>query len=472
MHIKEDLDRLVEILPKSIQETINDHPDKDILIEIIMDLGRRPEARFPTHPEYLSPNVITWQDLDYSIKRLSRFADDNRAGIERTLHRISCIRNRQGLVIGLTCRVGRAMYGTINSIRDLLESGKSILILGKPGVGKTTMVREIARVLANEMEKRVVIIDTSNEIAGDSDVPHIGIGRARRMQVSRTDLQHKVMIEAVENHMPEVIVIDEIGTELEARAAQTIAERGVQLIGTAHGNYLGSLIKNPTLSDLVGGIQYVTLSDEEARRRGTQKSILERKGPSAFQLAIEINDRLVWTIHERIEESVDMILQGMDPKQQVRDLSDGAQLKISLKKLNLVNENKSIANNSTKLNKAWRRLDKTKMNHVKLLKTEDNSNLDMQKLSSNSKMTLSKSNVISIFTYSVSNNLVKKCSQSLKLDIRLTENMNEADVILGLKSHLKDNLLFVLNAKKLDIPIYSIQKNTMPQITQILSDMS
>ena len=472
MHIKEDLARLVEILPKSIQETINEHPDKDILIEIIMDLGRRPEARFPTHPEYLSPNVITWQDLDYSIKRLSRFADDNRAGIERTLHRISCIRNRQGLVIGLTCRVGRAMYGTINSIRDLLESGKSILILGKPGVGKTTMVREIARVLANEMEKRVVIIDTSNEIAGDSDVPHIGIGRARRMQVSRTDLQHKVMIEAVENHMPEVIVIDEIGTELEARAAQTIAERGVQLIGTAHCNYLGSLIKNPTLSDLVGGIQYVTLSDEEARRRGTQKSILERKGPSAFQLAIEINDRLVWTIHERIEESVDMILQGMDPKQQVRDLSDGGQLKISLKKLDLVNENKSIANNSTKLNKAWRRLDKTKMNHVKLLKTEDNNSLDSQRENNSSKMIQSKPNVVSIFTYSVSNNLVRKCSQSLSLDIKLTENMNEAEIVLGLKSHLKDNLLLVLSAKKLGIPIYSIQKNTMPQITQILSDIA
>jgi stage III sporulation protein SpoIIIAA len=472
MHIKEDLARLVEILPKSIQETINEHPDKDILIEIIMDLGRRPEARFPTHPEYLSPSVITWQDLDYSIKRLSRFADDNRAGIERTLHRISCIRNRQGLVIGLTCRVGRAMYGTINSIRDLLESGKSILILGKPGVGKTTMVREIARVLANEMEKRVVIIDTSNEIAGDSDVPHIGIGRARRMQVSRTDLQHKVMIEAVENHMPEVIVIDEIGTELEARAAQTIAERGVQLIGTAHGNYLGSLIKNPTLSDLVGGIQYVTLSDEEARRRGTQKSILERKGPSAFQLAIEINDRLVWTIHERIEESVDMILQGMDPKQQVRDLSDGGQLKISLKKLDLVNDNKSIANNSTKLNKAWRRLDKTKMNHVKLLKTEDNNALDSQRENNSSKMVQSKPNVVSIFTYSVSNNLVRKCSQSLSLDIKLTENMNEAEIVLGLKSHLKDNLLLVLRAKRLGIPIYSIQKNTMPQITQILSDIA
>ena len=472
MHIKEDLARLVEILPKSIQETINDHPDKDILIEIIMDLGRRPEARFPTHPEYLSPNVITWQDLDYSIKRLSRFADDNRAGIERTLPRISCIRNRQGLVIGLTCRVGRAMYGTINSIRDLLESGKSILILGKPGVGKTTMVREIARVLANEMEKRVVIIDTSNEIAGDSDVPHIGIGRARRMQVSRTDLQHKVMIEAVENHMPEVIVIDEIGTELEARAAQTIAERGVQLIGTAHGNYLASLIKNPTLSDLVGGIQYVTLSDEEARRRGTQKSILERKGPSAFQLAIEINDRLVWTIHERIEESVDMILQGVDPKQQVRDLSENGQLKISLKKLDLDIDNKSIGNNSTKLNKAWRRLDKTKINHVKLLKTEDNNALDYEKVRIASKIIQSKSNAVSIYTYSVSNNLVKKCSQSLNLDVKLTENINEAEVVLGLKSHLKGNLLLVLSAKKLGIPIYSIQKNTMPQITQILSDIA
>ena len=472
MHIKEDLARLVEILPKSIQETINEHPDKDILIEIIMDLGRRPEARFPTHPEYLSPNVITWQDLDYSIKRLSRFADDNRAGIERTLHRISCIRNRQGFVIGLTCRVGRAMYGTINSIRDLLESGKSILILGKPGVGKTTMVREIARVLANEMEKRVVIIDTSNEIAGDSDVPHIGIGRARRMQVSRTDLQHKVMIEAVENHMPEVIVIDEIGTELEARAAQTIAERGVQLIGTAHGNYLGSLIKNPTLSDLVGGIQYVTLSDEEARRRGTQKSILERKGPSAFQLAIEINDRLVWTIHERIEESVDMILQGMDPKQQVRDLSEDGQLKISLKKLDLVNDSKSIGNNSTKLNKAWRRLDKTKINHVKLLKTEDSKGLGYENLTMASKVEQPKSDVVSIYIYSVSNNLVKKCSNSLNLDIKITENINEAEVILGLKSHLKDNLLLVLSAKKLGIPIYSIQKNTIPQITQILSDIA
>ena len=319
MRINEDLACLIDILPKSLQDTIRQHPEKDTLIEIVMDLGRRPEARFPTHPEYLSPNVITWQDLDYSVKRLSKFADDNRAGIERTLHRISCIRNRQGQIVGLTCRVGRAMCGTINIIRDLLESGKSILILGRPGVGKTTMVREIARVIANEMEKRVVIIDTSNEIAGNSDIPHVGIGRARRMQVSHTDLQHKVMIEAVENHMPEIIIIDEIGTELEAAAARTIAERGVQLVGTAHGNALENLIKNPTITDLIGGIQYVTLGDEEAKRRSSSKSILERKAPPTFEVAVEIHDAKTWVIHENIEQSVDLLLQGQNVPLQKRN---------------------------------------------------------------------------------------------------------------------------------------------------------
>ena len=323
MKIKEDLERLIDILPKSIQQTLHKHPEKDTLVEIVMDLGRRPEARFPTHPEYLSTKPITWQDLDYSVKRLSKFTDDNRAGIERTLHRISCIRNRQGLIIGLTCRVGRAMYGTINIIRDLLESKQSVLILGRPGVGKTTMVREIARVLANEMEKRVVIIDTSNEIAGDSDVPHIGIGRARRMQVSRTDLQHKVMIEAVENHMPEVIVIDEIGTELESRAAQTIAERGVQLIGTAHGNYLGSLVKNPTLSDLLGGIQSVILGDEEAKMRGSQKTVLERKSHPTFDFIVEIQHRNKVCIYKDVAKVVDLYLRGEDYKPEIREIDQG-----------------------------------------------------------------------------------------------------------------------------------------------------
>ena len=242
MRINEDLEKLIENLPFFLQEQLIQHSEKDQLIEIILDLGRRPEARFVNGPQYLSQKIISWQDIDYTTKRIGKFSNENRAGIERTLHRISCIRNRQFLINGLTCRVGRAVFGIISVIRDLLESDKSILILGKPGVGKTTIIREIARVLADEMEKRVIIIDTANEIAGDSDIPHSGIGRARRMQVAKTEFQHQVMIEAVENHMPQVIIVDEIGTELEALAARTIAERGVQLVGTAHGNQIENLI--------------------------------------------------------------------------------------------------------------------------------------------------------------------------------------------------------------------------------------
>ena len=277
-----DLDKLLANLPIFIKNRVNSHPQKEKIIEIIIDLGRRPEARFPNGPEYLSQKIISWQDIDYITKRISKFSDENRAGIEFTLHRISCIRNRQFLITGLTCRIGRAIFGSICLARDLLESGQSILVLGKPGIGKTTIIREMSRVLSDEMNKRVIIIDTSNEIAGDSNIPHSAIGKARRMQVSQANLQHQVMIEAVENHMPEVIIIDEIGTELEALAVRTIAEKGVQLIGTTHGNCLENLIKNPSLVDLIGGIQYVTLSDEEAKRRKTQKSVLERKLTQPF----------------------------------------------------------------------------------------------------------------------------------------------------------------------------------------------
>src|SRR4028119_1220621 len=291
MQITDDLPQLLDILPEEIRSLLEQHPQRDNLIEVVMDLGRFPEVRFPNQAEYLFQTPVTKEQLDYCVERVGHFSGDNRAGIERTLHRISAIRNRPGEIIGLTCRVGRAIFGTIGMIRDLVETGQSILMLGRPGVGKTTALREIARVLADELHKRVVIIDTSNEIAGDGDIPHPAIGRARRMQVARPELQHQVMIEAVENHMPEVIVIDEIGTELEALAARTIAERGVQLVGTAHGNSLENLMLNPTLADLIGGIQSVTLSDEEARRRGTQKSVLERKAPPTFTVLVEIQDR-------------------------------------------------------------------------------------------------------------------------------------------------------------------------------------
>ena len=277
-----------------------------------MDLGRRPEARFPESEVILLDREVTEADIAHVVDKIGSFGDDNRAGIERTLHRISAIRNRTGKIVGLTCRIGRAVYGTIDIIDDFVETGKSILIMGRPGIGKTTMLREAARVLADDVGKRVVVVDTSNEIAGDGDIPHPAIGKARRMQVRTPALQHEVMIEAVENHMPQVIVIDEIGTELEAQAARTIAERGVQLIGTAHGNNLDNLMLNPTLSDLIGGIQSVTLGDEEARRRRTQKSVLERKAPPTFDVIVEIQDRERVMVHADVSETVDAMLRG-DP---------------------------------------------------------------------------------------------------------------------------------------------------------------
>ena len=308
----DDLDVLLAALPPEIVAAVNTLPDRETLIEVVLDLGRRPEARYPADEVTLLDREVNEADLQYVVDHIGMFGDDNRAGIERTLHRISAIRNRSGKVVGLTCRIGRAVYGTIEIIADFVESGKSILIMGRPGIGKTTMLREAARVLADEQRKRVVVVDTSNEIAGDGDIPHPAIGKARRMQVRTPSLQHEVMIEAVENHMPQVIVIDEIGTELEAQAARTIAERGVQLIGTAHGNNLDNLMLNPTLSDLIGGIQSVTLGDDEARRRRSQKSVLERKAPPTFDVIVEIQDREKVLVHSDIAQTVDAMLLG-DP---------------------------------------------------------------------------------------------------------------------------------------------------------------
>ena len=306
--ITDDLERLLRLLPQQVQDALQTQEQSTSLLEVVLDLGRLPEARYPGRAQVLGDRPLTRDDLDATVSRLGSFGADNRAGIERTLHRISAIRNRQGDVVGLTCRIGRAVFGTVAMVRDLLDSGESLLLMGRPGVGKTTALREIARVLADDLHKRVVVIDTSNEIAGDGDIPHPAIGRARRMQVARPELQHQVMIEAVENHMPEVIVIDEIGTELEAQAARTIAERGVMLVATAHGNALANLIKNPTLSDLVGGIQSVTLGDDEARRRRTQKTVLERAAEPTFPVAVEMHGRNRWAVHIDVAATVDRLL--------------------------------------------------------------------------------------------------------------------------------------------------------------------
>jgi len=326
--VTDDLELLLGVMPPHLYEAIEKHPAKGALIEIVLDLGRTPEVRLPDRGETISEEPITREDLAWVVERVSRFGKDNRAGIERTLHRISAIRNRVGDVVGLTCRVGRAVFGTIEILRDVIEAGESILLLGRPGVGKTTLLREAARVLADELNKRVIVVDTSNEIAGDGDIPHPAIGRARRMQVPSPDEQHAVMIEAVENHMPQVIVIDEIGTTAEALAARTIAERGVQLIATAHGNTLENLLQNPTLSDLLGGIQVVTLSDEEARRRGTQKTVLERKAPPTFSVLIEIQEKDRLAVHHEVAEVVDRFLRDVPPRPELRLRTEGGGVEI------------------------------------------------------------------------------------------------------------------------------------------------
>lgn len=455
MTINNDLEKLIENLPFFLQEHLSQHNSKNQLIEIVLDLGRRPEARFISGPEYLSQKIISWQDIDYMTKRISKFSNENRAGIERTLHRISCIRNRQFLINGLTCRVGRAVFGTISIVRDLLESEKSILILGKPGVGKTTIIREIARVLADEMEKRVIIIDTSNEIAGDSDIPHSGIGRARRMQVAKTELQHQVMIEAVENHMPEVIIIDEIGTELEVLAARTIAEKGVQLVGTTHGNCLENLIKNPPLADLIGGIQYVTLSDDEAKRRGTQKSILERKAYPAFEIIIEINQQNSWTIHEEVQNSVDLFLRGNFIVSQVRQFSLAEKVRIKSKRFQ--NSQNSLMKNSANLNDP---LILAQKNWISLNQLKDEKTLKL------------KSKKLIIYSYSISTNLLKEVLLKMGFKFVLTNEIRRAELIIGLKKHLKQNFKLTNMAKQRNIPIYSLNQVSFYQISKLIQFLS
>ena len=482
--ITDDLNKLLDILPAEIRQPLEKHHMLNRLVEVVMDLGRRPEARFPGKTEYLSEKPVSREDLNYSIQRVGNFSGDNRAGIEQTLHRISAIRNRSGEIIGLTCRVGRAVFGTIGMIRDLVETGKSILMLGRPGVGKTTALREIARVLADELEKRVVIIDTSNEIAGDGDIPHPAIGRARRMQVARPELQHQVMIEAVENHMPEVIVIDEIGTELEAAAARTIAERGVQLVGTAHGNQIENLIKNPTLSDLVGGIQAVTLGDEEARRRGSQKTVLERKAPPTFEIAVEMQERQRWTVHESVADTVDTLLRGVTPSPQIRSVSETGEVKIT-------RETKSAPVATAAVTSlrptGWRA--SGQMTPVK--KTADPERFsqtnDFERLLNASTYQMNafgkeaqtaiasgpngEDLPLHIYPYGIGRHQLEQVIETLNLPVVLTKDIDGADAVLAVRTQVKNHSKLRHIAKARHIPIHAIKSGSIGEITHALQRM-
>ena len=465
MLLADNLNQLLEIVPDFIRRPLESHPKREILIEIVLDIGRRPEARFADSTEYLSYRTIVWQDLDYIIKRLGKFSDDNRAGIEKTLHRISSLRNRQGNIIGLTCRIGRAVFGTVSIIRDLLEDKKSILLLGKPGVGKTTAIREIARVLSDGMEKRVIIIDTSNEIAGDGDLPHPSIGKARRMQVSSTKNQHEIMIEAVENHMPEIIIIDEIGTELEATAARTIAERGVQLIGTAHGNALENLIKNPTITDLIGGIQYVTLGDEEAKRRGSTKSILERKAPPTFDVAVEIHDPQTWIIHDNIEHSVDLLLRGQNPLLQKRKLIDEKDVNIHCEIS--YNKNDSPKANSIKNIGA----EKKQKKNVLLNKVNPSDEWKVKKLNKSNTNTNILKKEINLYTYGINTQELTAIIRTLRLPIIVTKEIQYADAILVLDNLIKNNRRLRQISYSRKITIYTIQRHSLLEIAKALQQL-
>ncbi len=449
--ITDDLDALLGVLPDHISAAVHHINDSANLLEVIMDLGRIPTARYLAGEQNLSETEIARPEIDHVASKIGNFDEDNRAGLERTLHRISAIRNRRGDVVGLTCRVGRAVYGTTDIIQDLIESGKSLLILGRPGVGKTTMLREAARILADTT--RVVIVDTSNEIGGDGDVPHPAVGRARRMQVATPALQHEVMIEAVENHNPEVIVIDEIGRELEATAARTIAERGVQLIGTAHGNTLENLLLNPTLSDLVGGIESVTLSDEEARRRGTQKTVLERRSPPTFDVLIEIQTRDRVAVHVDVAAAVDSLLRGNPIPPETRSRDENGKIKV---------ERASAPSEGPRDPQGFRRSNDQ-------LALKDNLQKPISPEPELPRHREEDFEVVRVFPYGVARNRLEQAAKRLRVPILIEKDVRNAHVLVTLRTHFRKRQRTIVNAENRGVPVYVLRSNTIAQMERFLS---
>ena len=492
--VTDNLGQLLDVLPPRLRACLEREPSLDDLLEMVMDLGRAAEARFPGRVVELCPasdvnrevmageaaaipgvadetdcdsatNEVTADDIDFVTTRIGAFGEDNRAGIERTLHRISAIRNRAGRIVGLTCRIGRSVYGTVDIIRDIVEQGKSILMLGRPGVGKTTKLREVARILSDEFKKRVVIVDTSNEIAGDGDIPHPAIGRSRRMQVKRPEQQHAVMIEAVENHMPQVIVIDEIGTEQEAFAARTIAERGVQLVGTAHGNSLENLLLNPTLSDLVGGIQSVTLGDEEARKRGTQKTVLERKAPPTFDVIIEIIEVDKLAIHHDVAKVVDKLLRGQQPRPEIRVrnttgevevVQRGEQLDRGMERDNVYGRDRNQYRNGDE--------------------EEDRGGYDAGRNGSDGILPEPprKRNLpatVRIFPYGVSRSRLERAIAELRAPAYIAREIGDADTVIALKSTFRRDPGKLQDARAKNLPVFVVKSNTYIQINNVVREL-
>jgi stage III sporulation protein SpoIIIAA len=469
--ITDDLHALMAVLPVRIVESVKKANNSDNLLEIVLDLGRLPIARFVDKELELSKEEVARPDIDFVVSRIGEFDADNRAGLERTLHRISAIRNRHSVIVGLTCRVGRAVYGTIDIVQDLVESGKSILLLGKPGIGKTTMLRESARILAEK--KRVIVVDTSNEIGGDGDVPHPAVGKARRMQVATPSLQHEVMIEAVENHNPEVIIIDEIGRELEAMAARTIAERGVQLVATAHGRTLENLLLNPTLSDLIGGIESVTLSDEEARRRGTQKTVLERRSPPTFDVLIELQERDRVVVHPDVAEVVDTLVRGYPivPEIRWRDGKDEIHIEKPVKAAGTrgmaQGTRRSYGNGSDP-----KKGDGTQPYTTNRRRPEvsmDPTSFDLDSPQSESQRSPVKT--VRIYPYGVARNRMQQAAQRLGVPAFIAKDINEADIVMTLRAYYRSRQQPIMDAEARGTPIYVLRANTINQIEQSLAEL-